>query len=1258
MLKVFSGLAFALMISLVSFSPALAQATTGSVSGSVSDPNGAVVAGATVTLTNSATGQSRTVSTNDRGLFVAASMPIGSYRVSIEATGFKRATATDVSVEVTRETQLTFVLEVGLADEEVTVTSAQDVVNTSSPTITNVIDTRQVKDLPLPTRNPLDLAALQAGIAVIAGDTRNSSVQGLRGSSVNVTQDGINAMDNFVRTSSFFALSSPSLNSTAEFSITTGTTGSDAGRGAGQVNLVTRGGTNQLRGSLFYLHRNDAFNSNSFFNNLVGTPRAKQRQHFFGFDVGGPVFGPWFKDGKPDIWDGRDTAFFYFSYEGFRENFSATRNRTVLTPEARQGLFRYIQSGTGLTQTVNLYTVGNVGTPNPITTAILNAYPLPNNTLVGDGLNTAGFQWQVVGADVNDKFVFRYDHLLVKDSPVGTHKFEFVINRANFALKPDTFNGIESPFPGGPGAFQGSERWLLTGALVSTFGSATNVFRYGRQWSPVGFLLTSQLSAPQLVFGGITNTWPNLGGLPFLSQGRETTVNQFRDDFTLPRGNHLYRMGVDFQNVYAYTFNDAGVVQTITIGSNTANPTGLNQTLSFPGSSAGAFATAGAIYANLVGNLGSSAATLNVSSPTSGFVLGATRERIFRQRDLGVYVQDQWRVKNNLTLSYGVRWEFIGVPTIPNGLAIQLTNAFDVYGVSGKGNLFNPTAAAGAAPAIGTLDFVSGNTGIPLFKDDWNNFAPFIGVAYSPDFQDGFMRTLFGPLGKSSFRLGYSISYLKEGFTYISNAMGVGTTNPGLIQSAAVTTPTGVLTSAGVTLPIPSFTMPVTDRANTLFNPNNGLWAIDPDIRTPYVQQWNVGFEREIMKNTAIEVRYNGNLALKVWRANNINEVNIFENGFLAEFQRAQHNLAQRGGANFAPDSPSLPCATCLPTPLLTALFGSPVSSFYANSTFLSQLNLGNVGGMANTLRSSITFRPTRENPANGIASNFFVANPNALNALLTESSSSSNYHALQAELRRRFSGGLQFQAAYTFSKTITDTAGSLTNQSGNESYWTFRDKRIDRQRAGYDQRHRFVANSVYELPFGKGKSFLGDSGTLVDQLIGNWTVGGIMTFSTRPPLYVTSGRSTFNAFGSFAKLAPGVSFEEFKKNFGLYKTPQGVFYFNPDLLNITTSPTTGLAVQSSLKPGYLVAPSPGEWGDFPRDGISGPSYFNLDLSITKGIPIGERVRAELKTTMINALNHANFTYGSVTFDSTQFGRVTGQVGSVRIIHFTGTLRF
>ena len=208
-----------------------------------------------------------------------------------------------------------------MAGETVTVTAAQEVINTASPSLTNVISTRQVVDLPLPTRNPLDLAGLQAGIAVVGTDVRGSSIAGLRQTATNVTQDGINAMDNFVKTSSLFAISTPSLNSTAEFSITTGTVGSESGRGVGQVTLVTKSGTNEFHGGLFYMNRNDALQANTFFNNALGTPRPRQNQHFFGFDIGGPIYAPRFGEGGPALWSGKDKATFFFAYEGFQGQF-------------------------------------------------------------------------------------------------------------------------------------------------------------------------------------------------------------------------------------------------------------------------------------------------------------------------------------------------------------------------------------------------------------------------------------------------------------------------------------------------------------------------------------------------------------------------------------------------------------------------------------------------------------------------------------------------------------------------------------------------------------------------------------------------------------------------------------------------------------------------------------------------------------------------------------------------------------------------
>ncbi len=1254
---------FALLFLVVLFQIAVQAQTSGSLSGTITDPGTAVVPGATVTVVNNATGAERTTTTSSGGVFDFQALQPGTYTLSVETAGFKRAVARDIVVSVASRAEANIVLEIGAASEEVTVIAAQEVINSTSPSLTNTISIRQVTDLPLPTRNPLELAGLQAGVAVTGDNTRGASISGLRQTTTNVTQDGINAMDNFVKTSSLFAISTPSLNSTAEFTITTGTVGSEQGRGVGQVTLVTRGGTNEFHGSLFYMNRNDALQANSFFNNALGTPRTRQNQHFFGFDIGGPIYFPKFGNGGPFIWDGRDKAHFFFAYEGFRDNFSVTRNRTVLTPQARQGIFRYTGTN-GALQTVNLLAIGNQNALNPITMGIIGTTPLPNNTDVGDGFNTAGFRYNVSGISNNDKYVGRYDHQLVQDSPLGSHKFEFVLNYFKNILSPDTFNGLEAPFPGLVSSTQGGPRWLVTGALVSNFGSnKTNTFRVGRQWAPVGFLLESSPTEPFIGFVGIT--LPYAGG-GFQSQGRDTQVWNVKNDFSWSKGNHLIRLGGDYQRIFATTFNDTGINPRINLGTPAHNSGSIADT-SFPFSTAANRASGRGTFANLVGNLSNSSATVNVTSPTSGFVPGATRTRDFLQKDLALYVQDQWRVRNNLTVNFGVRWDFMGVPSDPNGLAIQLTDHRHIFGVSGFGNLFNPNAPAGAAPAIGRLDFVSGDTGIGLYNKDWNNFAPFFGFAYSPDFKGGLGKMLFGSSGKSSLRGGYSISYLRDGFTVISNALGVGLTNPGLIASAANTTPTGVLTAAGVPLPTPVFQMPVTDRSNNLLNPNNSLWAIDPDLKTPYVQQWSFGFEREIFSNTALEVRYVANHGVKLYRAVDFNEINIFENGFLQEFLRARSNLAINA-ANGSPNNFGNvnPGAGTVPLPIFSSFFvGASAGNSFQNTTFISHLNNNNVASIASTLAFSNIYRAARENPANGIPANFFVANPNALAARLLGNDSMSNYNSLQVELRRRFAGGLLFQADYTFSKALTDAPDAQgNNQSTLENFRTLRDKKLDYRRSNDDQTHRFVANALYDLPFGRGRRFFSNSPGVVNQIIGGWSVGGIAAWSTRPPFFITSGRTSFNGtpIGTEAAGLPaqllGMSFEEFRRNVGIFRTPNGIFWFNPDLLNVTINQATGRITSSTLQSGLLGQPEAGTFGNFPLNSLNSGTYFNTDISLTKRFPITETVRLELKTTFINILNNPNFLYGNTQFDSTSFGRITGTSGSPRVIHFIGTFRF
>ena len=448
----FKPVSLAVLLTCLLAATAFGQTTTGSLTGTVTDPTGAVVAGATVTVTNPATGAVRSVESNEQGAFNVAALQPGKYTVTVDAKGFKKAVSHDIIVTVTQIASVTIPLEIGSASETVTVSASQEVINTSSPSVTNIINTRQVVDLPLAGRNPVELAGLQAGIAVVGTDVRGASVSGLRQTAVNLTQDGINAMDNFVKTSSFFALTTPSLNSTSEFSITTSTGGADSGRGVAQVNLVTKGGTNEYHGGAFLQIINNWTDSNTWFNQSIGAAKPILRQHYDGFDIGGPMYLPRFGEGGRAVTSGKDRAFFFFSYERFVQSDSRSRNRAVLTSTARQGLFSYVVGGA--TRTVNLLTAAGVpfNTLNPLMTAHLNQIPVPNNDsgCGGDGFNISCFQFNADQLTSNDKYVFRYDHQIFKNRDLGSHKVEFVLSRVLTRTFPDvTTNGLEAPFPGG-----------------------------------------------------------------------------------------------------------------------------------------------------------------------------------------------------------------------------------------------------------------------------------------------------------------------------------------------------------------------------------------------------------------------------------------------------------------------------------------------------------------------------------------------------------------------------------------------------------------------------------------------------------------------------------------------------------------------------------------------------------------------------------------------------------------------------------------
>ncbi|HZF37440.1 MAG TPA: carboxypeptidase-like regulatory domain-containing protein, partial [Blastocatellia bacterium] len=317
-----------------------AQSIATRVNGTVKDPSGASVSGAKVTLADLATGRQVIANTNQEGFFVFTDVRAGLYKITVEKEGFKKAEVSDVQANVDLPATVNISLEIGQVAEVVTTTASQDqaVVNTENATLQTTVLERQINDLPLNGRNPVNLANLQAGVAT-NGDMRTASINGLRGTFSNLTWDGVNINDNFIRTDSLFAAAAPSVASVAEFTLTTQNGGPDDGLGVAQLKLVTPRGSKEYHGELFEFHRNDALDANSFFNNANGQPKEKLIQNQFGFKLGGPVKFP--KKLLGPLSFDTEKLFFFAYYEGTRVAESSALLRTVLTSPMRQGLYTY-----------------------------------------------------------------------------------------------------------------------------------------------------------------------------------------------------------------------------------------------------------------------------------------------------------------------------------------------------------------------------------------------------------------------------------------------------------------------------------------------------------------------------------------------------------------------------------------------------------------------------------------------------------------------------------------------------------------------------------------------------------------------------------------------------------------------------------------------------------------------------------------------------------------------------------------------------
>jgi hypothetical protein len=1163
-----------------------AQTAKGSLQGTVKDPNGAAVVGATVEATNDATGEKRTATTNDDGVYTLSNLDVGSYTLSVSGTGFAPATVKEVKVSVSFT--LTQDVQLGLAgaNEVVTVASgdAQTALNTTDQQLSTLISQQKINDLPLLSRDPNALLLLAPGTNQSSSRLGGITVNGQRERNNNFLVDGLDNNDTDVPGIPG-GISTPNIDATQEFRVITNNFTAEFGRNSGAiVNVATKNGTNEFHGNAYINYRSDAFAARDFFD-ITGKPNPLQRRQP-GFSIGGPII--------------KQKTFFFFNYEHDKFDQGIQVLTTVPTAAARQGIFDFTHAASATDRAVgivNASTAGSTGNRfhlpiNQNFVALLNQFvPLPNTP--GEPQPLPGiFEHFRFGTQTNDhqnQISARIDHTLnSKHTLTGSYN----LSDGVFEFCCETFPGLNDAIL----SPQTTHRLSLN--LVSTFSSnLINEFRFGGNRAKLtfagpgdfgvndaaGLAARSALSAsgvslagPQ--FGGANGQLFSfgIGGItnPFAffdTQFRHTGTTQLGDSLTLVRGNHNYKFGGDMRWVYsngASNFNRQEFL-------NFSFPTnvGVNILLNQAGTAT-------------IGTGGQRGVVQNFFSFLSGTVYAQSQSQFFnkngqrtdadyrgyRQREFELFAQDSWKVKSNLTLSLGVRYSFYGVPWEINGQMSNLVNQ-DPSGFTPDGGF--------------VFSLVGKNSGGPvnIYENDYNNIAPRVGFAYSPDFKEGWISKLTGGPGNMSIRGGFGVFYDRVFGNLFSNSSANPPFQRDVFNSPALDClGAGTCGSAGATAVsrvqlfprVPTqVASPVANEFDFLFPvlfAQHGNNQLEGKFAMPYTQAWNFGFQRRFPGDMLFEADYVGSHSLNLLRV---------IDGQLTSVDRVNAILGLTPAQN-----------PIVPT--------SPVQNF--------------LDGVLN-----FAFFQTATNVSIG----------------------QSKFHSGQFRLTKNFRGRQgegQIQAAYTYSHSIDNAPDPLDAQNGERSFP--RDSSgfvgglgAEWGNTGFDVRHRFVGNMVYEIPFR-----LSDN-AVAKAVLRHWTVSGIWTWQSGSP---------FSVFGNLDSAGTALS-------------QRANFIGTGPATNTSNDPThTGPdRSQFDFPQPCSTCQIQGRQGTAGRNAFYGPSFNNIDFSLIKRITFGgeDRYRFTIRADFFNAFNHTNFGKPVNTIASSNFGFSTDTF-SPRKIQFVGRFDF
>lgn len=1291
----------------------IAQTPTGRLLGVVSGPDG-VLPNATITITFNATGKEQTVVTDGDGAFSLAQLEPGNYTVKITAPGFKNFQANELKIDIGREYNLSPVLEIGNVQETVTVTAGADVLTTTSAQVTSVVSPQQILSLPLITRNPLNLITLQAGASTSA--YQQASINGMRTTLTNTTRDGISINDAFIRTNATeFAPGRPSVDDTGEFTISTTNQESDLGSGGAQVILVTPRGTSEYHGALFAYNRNSRFTANNFFSNRDGryiatdsavlqgiarvgdlrTPVPFRNRNQYGGKIGGPV--PIFNFGEGGPVFLKDKGFFFFAYEKVSDPLSARATRTILTPSARAGTFTFNRASAGSPITSgqiicpsgaagSVCTVPNIlsfaqsigfaGIPSTIDpiilSRVLSRVPTQGNTAgIGDGLNTTGYALNRRTDQFLDTYTTRIDvDATDKDTVNGVFAYNFEEN-----LRPDLDAMGFDPTPDGTQTSENKSLSLTYRRIITD--NIVNEARYGIFFSEVPF---NRVSPRPTYFLGpaATTNGTNLANLIsnpdniFLDQGRNTKVFTYADNLNWIVGKHSLKFGGQMQKYKVNSFNDVFNIPNYTVG---ITPQTTFQTTNFANVGGAAntslinttqLTIGNNLLALLAGTVNAVSQGFNTTSPTSGFQPNVTNLQPFRNTNTALYASDRWTVTRGLTLSLGLRYELYPALKLQNGLSVEPV-------ISDPDN-----PAASLLAGNGSFNVLGTNAGkeFQYYKTDYNNFAPSIGIAYSPNFSSGIGRFLMGAEGKSVIRGGYSHIYGND--SIITSLNGTLTTNLGLgranvfgINSANGSTVlndrlSGTLTQVGIPAfaPLPRSFLQNNTAGQSFFGQAN---AVDPKLQIPLTEQYSFGFQREFFGNTAFEIRYVGTRSQNLTRGVDLNQIDIISNGYLADFQRAQANLALTGTTAFC--NPTT-VAGCQALSLFRTGSGASqvgngpllVGTAYTLAQFNQDLRTGIAADSAQRfIGFNLNNHPTLAAPGNTPFVRFYQ-NPNIGQIELFTNAGFYNYNSLQMEVRRRFAQGVYFQANYTFSKNLTDTVG--TTQQLFEPYLQNQDQALDKQRADFDITHVFNFNGIYQLPFGKGKMFLNNGG-IIDKVFGGFEISGLLNLQSGVPITFIDTRGTLNRGVRSGRqtAVSSLTNEQIRALAGIFEDRGNIYFINPSIIGPTGVASTGYIGPSSPNSAFngqvFFNTAPGQTGNVARTLIDGPKYFNINASLLKNIRFTESMRLQLRAEAFNLLNNTNFQNNTqfANINSVTFGQITS-AAAARQMQFAARFEF